>query len=164
MKRPHGLRGEIAVAPVGDFPDVIRPGALVAALDRERGASPGAMLEIESVRPHGTHLLVKFAGRDSIDAVAPLSGLELAVERARLSRPAEDFVFDDEVEGFACVDDAGAHLGRAEAFARHGPGCFLRVAHGGRTSLVPFAHPIVREVSRQRREIVLDPPEGLFDL
>lgn len=184
LKRPHGLRGEIAVAPIGDFPDVIRSGARVvaliaardsaliaaldpalsAALDPVHAPAPGVALEIESARPHGTHVLVKFAGRDSIDAVAPLSGLDIAVERNRILRPADDFLFDDEVAGFACVDAGGESLGRAEAFERHGPGCYLRVARDGRTALVPFSRPIVREVSRERREIVLDPPEGLFDL
>ena len=34
----------------------------------------------------------------------------------------------------------------------------------GREALVPFVHPIVVEVDREGRRIVLDPPEGLLDL
>ncbi|HWC65617.1 MAG TPA: hypothetical protein VG777_06015, partial [Thermoanaerobaculia bacterium] len=152
--------GEIAVRPVGDFPDLIRPGARLSAL------APGRRipLEVASARRHGTHLLVKFAGRDRVEDVQDLAGLDLAVDRSALARPAEDFLFDEEVAGFACVDPSGAPLGRAEAFERHGPACFLRIVRGGARHLVPFARPIVREVSRERGEIVLDAPEGLFEL
>jgi len=160
LKRPHGLRGEIAVRPVGDFPGEIRPGAVLSAV----GGGRAIRLEVASIRPHGTHLLVKFAGRQRLEDVEELAGLDLTVDRSVLERPAEDFLFDDEVATFSCVDPTGAPLGRAEAFERHGPTCFLRVVRGGAQHLVPFVRPIVREVSRERREIVLDPPEGLFEL
>jgi 16S rRNA processing protein RimM len=161
LKRPHGLRGEIAVRPVGDFPGQIRPGATLAVVDPD-GRTVAVV--VSSVRPNGTHLLLKFAGRERIEDVQALSGCALAVDRSALSRPADDFLFDDEVEGFACVTPTGAPLGRAEAFERHGPSCLLRVERGGARYLVPYTHPIVREVSRERREIVIEPPVGLFEL
>ena len=165
LKRPHGLRGEIAVLPVGDFPAQIRPGARVAAVEtsgRAAGAESEIFLEIESVRRNGTHLLVKFAGRNSIEDVAGLSGRDLLVDRATLVRPAADFLFDDEVNGFSCVSASGEILGRAEGFERHGPSCCLVVERGGSRFLVPYVRPIVREVASDRREIVLDPPDGIF--
>jgi 16S rRNA processing protein RimM len=161
LKRPHGLKGEIAVLPVGDFPELIRAGATLAAVGPDGRV---LTLVVSSVRPHGTHLLVKFAGRERVEDVEPLAGSALAVDRSALARPGEDFLFDDEVAGFACVSPDGGPLGRAEAFERHGPSCFLRVARGGARHLVPFTHPIVREISRERREIVLDPPDGLFEI
>jgi 16S rRNA processing protein RimM len=168
LKRPHGLRGEIAVLPVGDFPAEIRKGARVAAVEASgrgpAGAEAEIFLEIESVRRNGTHLLVKFAGRNSIGEVAGLSGRDLLVDRATLVRPAADFLFDDEVNGFSCVSASGEILGRAEGFERHGPSCCLVVQRGGSRFLVPYVHPIVREVVPDRREIVLDPPDGIFDV
>jgi 16S rRNA processing protein RimM len=167
LKRPHGLRGEIAVLPVGNFPEQIRKGARVAAVEspgRPSRAGAEVLLEIESARPNGTHVLVKFTGRDSIDAVSPLSGMDLTIDRAVLERPGEDFLFDDEVRGFACVSPSGEALGRADGFERHGPACCLVVARGEDRFLVPYVRPIVRDVSRTRREIVLDAPEGLFEV
>ncbi len=161
LKRPHGLKGEIAVLPVGDFPDLIRAGASLTAVGAD--GRPVSLVAF-SVRPHGTHLLVKFAGRERLEDVEALSGSALVVDRSVLERPGEDFLFDDEVVGFACVSPDGEPLGQAEAFERHGPSCFLRVARGGARHLVPYVRPIVREVSRERREIVLDPPNGIFEL
>jgi 16S rRNA processing protein RimM len=167
LKRPHGLRGEIAVQPVGSFPEEIRKGARVAAVESPgRPSSEGSevFLEIESARPNGRHVLVKFKGRDSIEAVAPLSGMDLTIHRASLRRPAEDFLFDDEVLGFACVSPSGEVLGRAGGFERHGTGCFLVVEREGGRFLVPYVRPIVGAVAADRREIVLDPPGGIFEI
>jgi 16S rRNA processing protein RimM len=162
LKRPHALRGEISVQPVGDFPGMIRAGARLSLIVAGGVAPPP--LVVESVRPHGTHLLVKFAGRDTVEAVADLSGKDLAVERESLARPSEDFLFDDEVAGFACVSAGGEPLGSVDGFERHGPTCFLRIRREEADHLVPFVRPIVREVSRERREIVLDLPDGLFEI
>jgi len=167
LKRPHGLRGEIAVQPVGSFPEEIRKGARVAAVEapgRPSSEGPEVFLEIESARPGGRHVLVKFAGRDSIEAVAPLSGMDLTIHRTTLRRPTEDFLFDDEVRGFACVSPSGELLGRADGFERHGAGCFLVVERGAERFLVPYVRPIVRAVAADRREIVLDPPGGIFEI
>jgi len=149
------------VLPVGDFPELIRAGASLSAVGADGRA---VALVVASVRRNGTHLLLKFAGRERVEDVEALSGSALAVDRSALERRGEDFLFDDEVAGFSCVSPDGTPLGRAEAFERHGPTCLLRVVRDGARHLVPFAHPIVREVSRERREIVLDPPAGLFEL
>ena len=167
LKRPHGLPGEIAVLPVGSFPEEIRKGARVAAVEAPGRPSPAGaevFLEIESARPNGRNVLVKFAGRDSIEAVAPLSGMDLTIHRKELRRPADDFLFDDEVVGFACLSPSGEVLGRAGGFERHGTACFLVVERGTERFLVPFVRPIVRAVAADRREIVLEPPDGIFEI
>jgi ribosomal 30S subunit maturation factor RimM len=89
--------------------------------------------------------------------------MDLTIDRGALERPGEDFLFDDEVGGFACVSVTGELLGRADGFERHGPACCLVVVRGEGRFLVPYVRPIVRDVSRERREIVLDAPEGLFE-
>jgi 16S rRNA processing protein RimM len=160
IKRPHGLRGEIAIEPLGDFPQSLAPGsrltARVSGVERE--------LSVASARPHGTHVLVRFEGLDSIETVEGLAGGDLYVERSELPLPSPDFIFDDEVRRFRCVSLSGESLGQAVAFERFGQNCCLRIESEGKAVLVPFVRPIVREVSRDRSVIVLDPPEGLFEL
>lgn len=160
IKRPHGLKGEIAVEPLGDFPERLAPGSRLTA----RIADGKSVLTVASARPHGTHLLVKFVGRDSLESVEELVGGDLYVDRTELAIPSPEFIFDDEVRRFRCVSVSGAPLGQAIDFERFGPNCCLRIESSGKSVLVPFVHPIVREVSRERGVIVLDPPEGLFEL
>lgn len=160
IKRPHGLRGEIAVEPLGDFPERLEPGSRLTARtgDRERA------LTVASARRHGTHVLVRFEGFETVEAADTLKGGDLYADRELLTPPSPDFIFDDEVSRFLCVSVAGEPLGQAVAFERFGENCCLRVERAGKAVLVPFSHPIVREVSRDRGVIVLDPPEGLFEL
>jgi 16S rRNA processing protein RimM len=160
IKRPHGLRGEIAVEPVGDFPERLSAGSHLTTVCDGAWIS----LTIAGARPHGTHVLLRFEGRDSRESVEPLSGGDLFADRSEFSPPSADFIFDDEVARFRCESASGELLGKALAFEKFGPNCCLRIDRGGRSFLVPFAHPIVREVLRDRGVIVLDPPEGLFDL
>jgi len=160
IKRPHGLRGEIAVENLGDFPERLAPGARLTAVV----AGAAIELTVASARPHGTHILLRFEGRETLESVEGLSGSDLYADRSELPRPSPDFIFDDEVRGFRCVSLSGESLGQAVAFEKFGSNCCLRVDRLGKAFLVPFTHPIVREVSRDRGVIVLDPPEGLFEL
>ena len=160
IKRPHGLKGEIAVEPLGDFPERLAPGSRLTA----RIAGSERELTIAGARPHGTHLLVTFEGCDSLESVEALAGGDLYVDRAELVAPSSEFIFDDEVRRFQCVSISGEPLGQAVMFERFGANCCLRIESAGKTVLVPFVHPIVREISRERYLIVLDPPEGLFEL
>ena len=121
-------------------------------------------MKVESARAGGTHLLVKFENCGDVDRARSLSGGDLLIDRAELVRPSADFLFDDEVEGFACVSPQGESLGVAKRFEKLGSALFLVVEQGGKSSLVPFVYPIVAEVERAKRRFVLDPPEGLLDL
>lgn len=119
---------------------------------------------MEAVRENGTHLLVKFRDRDDRDAVQPIAGADLLVDRLELVRPSADFLFDDEVEGFFCVSREGDPLGVAKRFEKLGSSRFLVVEKSGKSSLVPFVYPIVAEISRSQRRLVLDLPDGLLEL
>ncbi len=160
IKRPHGLRGEIAVEPIGDFPERLSAGSRLTA--RVEGGK--RELTVEGVRPHGTHLLMRFSGCNSRESVERLAGGDLYVDREEVPAPSPDFIFDDEIGGFRCVAISGETLGQAVAFERFGAHCCLRMERDGKSILVPFVHPIVREVSRERRLIVLDPPDGLLEI
>ena len=50
------------------------------------------------------------------------------------------------------------------ALEKTAAGPMLTVAAAGRETLVPWTRPIVVDVDRSARRIVLDPPDGLFDL
>ncbi len=121
-------------------------------------------LLVESCRPAGDRVLVKIAGCDDREGALELCGGFLCVGRDELARPSEDFLFEDEVRGFRCVSVRGEPLGEARGFERHAAHCYLEVARGKRRFLVPYTRPIVVEVDRPGRRLVLNPPEGLFEL
>ncbi|MGH3669167.1 MAG: ribosome maturation factor RimM [Pseudonocardiaceae bacterium] len=156
--RPHGLHGEVTVRVRTDFPEQrFAPGA-------QLGAGGGRTLAVETVRPHGGVLLVRFAGVGDRDAAAELSGLLVTIDAAGLPALDDpDEFYDHQLEGLVAVGLDGVALGTVREVV-HAPASDLLVVmtdHG--EALVPFVRDIVPEVDLARGRVVLDPPAGLLD-
>ena len=155
----HGLRGEVVVQPWTDDPqERFIDGAV---LQREGGPA----LRIDSTRPHGSRLLVRFAGVDDRAAAEALRGCVLLIDAATrpvLSDP-DDF-YDSDLIGLVATTTAGTTLGPVRDIL-HLPGTdYLVLDLRGEDRLVPFVSAIVPIVDVAAGRIVVDPPEGLFDL
>ena len=59
-------------------------------------------------------------------------------------------------------DQSGAPRGEVVALESAGLQELLRVRNAGKESLVPFA--LLKEIDEARRRIVIEAPEGLFEL
>ena len=122
-------------------------------------------LTLRAAREHGRRLLLSFAGVDDVDAARMLQGGELCVPMEQAHPAPAGFYYSHELAGFVCEDAAGRRLGTARDLGRTAAGPMLTVeAADGREALVPWTHPIVVRVDVPERRIVLDPPEGLFEL
>jgi 16S rRNA processing protein RimM len=156
--RPHGLRGEVAVQVRTDFPE-----QRFTAGAKLRGDT-GRTLTVETVRPHGRALLVRFAGVVDRDAAAELCGLLLTVDATALPDLDDpDEFYDHQLEGLAAVGSDGEALGTVREVV-HAPASDLLVLETDRgEALVPFVRAIVLEVDLAGGRVVLDPPAGLLD-
>ena len=149
--RAHGLRGEVAVRFSSNRPERSEPGAVLHAGERE--------LVIDAARPHQGRMLVHFRGVDDRTAAEALQGLELS--GAPLT--GDDAALDDdelwvhEVVGAEVRDRSGAVVGRVVAVEAN-PAHDLLVLDGG--ALVPM----VFVIDQREGAVVIDPPDGLFDL
>lgn len=149
--RAHGLRGEVAVRFTSNRPERSAPGAVLHAGDR--------VLVIATSRPHQGRVLVRFEGVDDRTAAEALQGLELTAEPlgdddVQLD---PDELWVHEVVGAEVLDRAGARVGRVVAVEAN-PAHDLLVLDGG--GLVPM----VFVVEQRDGVVVIDPPDGLFDL
>lgn len=161
IRRPHGLDGEVSVDILTDFPERFVPGTALVW----RGAAGERSVALKGARPHGGRLLLCFEGVETVEAARALCGGELCVAEADAHPAPEGYFYSHEVRGFACEDAAGRRLGTASGLEATPAGPLLTVeTEAGREALVPWTHPIVVRVERDSRRIVLDPPEGLFDL
>jgi 16S rRNA processing protein RimM len=148
--RAHGLRGEVAIRFSSNRPERSAVGAVLYASDRE--------LVVEGSRPHQGRVLVHFAGVDDRTAAEALQGLELT------AAPLTDEVALDadelwvhEVVGAEVLDRSGTSWGWVVAVEAN-PASDLLVLDGG--ALVPM----VFVVEQREGAVVIDPPDGLFDL
>ena len=159
--RAHGLKGELVVHVLTDFPERFQPGSRLF-WTREPDERT---LTIAGSRAHGKRLLLSFEGIQTPESAVSLAGGELSVPAEEAVVPPPDFFYSHEIENWPCEDPAHTPLGSARRLEKTAAGAMLVLVNpAGREVLVPFAWPIVVSVDRARRRIVLDPPEGLLEL
>ena len=145
--RAHGLQGEVHVAPISNRPERFAPGSVLFAGERE--------LLIVSSRRHQDRWLVRFEGivdREGAESLRNLIVVGDAVEEAP-----DGARWVHEMIGAEVRDRAGQEFGRVVAVEAN-PAHDLLVLESG--ALVP----VVFVVSDEPGVLVIDPPEGLFEL
>lgn len=162
VQKPHGVRGEFAVTLETDRPaEVFRAGRVLWV-----GGPDGQRLTVERARPFKAGLLVKTAEHSSrTDATDALRGQDLLIPRAEAPPLADGEVWTHELVGmavFAGTDRVGSVR---EVYDAPAGGHLLAIARPDRADLlVPFVADLVCRVDRERREVELEPREGLLEL
>jgi 16S rRNA processing protein RimM len=159
--RAHGIRGEVLVEPWTDAPQE-RFGAGTVMQTDPAAVGP---LTVESHRFQRDRLIVQFVGYGNPEALAPLRGARVlipATERTPLDDPDEFYV--NELIGLTAVTVAGEELGPVLDIVELPGTDYLLLRVGEVERMVPFVAAIVPEVDVVGGRIVVDPPEGLFDL
>jgi 16S rRNA processing protein RimM len=159
--RPHGVRGDAFVEPWTDDPDERFAAGSVLTTD------PAAVgpLTVTGSTTSGGKLVVHFDGVDDRSAVEALRGVRLlitATARPPLDDP-DDF-YDTDLIGLAARTVGGDDLGPVRDVLHAGGADYLVLERDGRELLVPFVKAIVPTVDIAGGTVVIDPPEGLFDL
>ncbi len=145
--RAHGLRGEVVVTPVTNISERFAPGSTLWV--------DGRPLVIASARPNQHRFVIRFEGVDDREGADALRSK--IVEAEPLAEPPAGELWVHELIGSEVRDRAGVTLGRVAAVEAN-PAHDLLVLDGG--ALVPM----VFVVSAEPGVVVVDPPEGLFDL
>ncbi len=161
VRRPHGLSGEVSVEISTAFPERFQPG--LRLLWSRAGMTRA--LKVIAARPHGDRWLLRFEGVDGPEGARELSGGELGVPEQEAHAAPEGFYYSHRIAGWRCEDRAGRILGTVSGLEQTPAGPLLTVLTSqGKPVLVPFVAAIVLHVDEERRRVVLDPPDGLFEL
>ncbi|HEX5946044.1 MAG TPA: ribosome maturation factor RimM [Acidimicrobiales bacterium] len=145
VTKPHGLRGEVVVKLLSDRAGRLDPGAV---LSTERGD-----LVVRSARPHQDRWIVAFEGRSTREHADELRGTVLRAEP--VDDPDELWVH--QLVGAMVVTTSGEPVGRCTGVIAN-PAADLIELDGG--ALVP----VVFVVEHSPERVVIDPPDGLFEL
>jgi 16S rRNA processing protein RimM len=159
--KTQGRRGEVAVEVHSDVPDRFYQGMKLWALDEVGGRRE---LQIEELWPHRGHLVLKFAGVDSISDAETLAVCELQVpvsERATLE-PGWNYVSDL----MGCVVFSGDREVGTIQNVQFGAGeaPLLIVSAGSKEYEIPYAEAYLESVDLKNRRIQMLLPEGLLEV
>ena len=145
MHKAHGLRGEVVVGLVTDYPDVrLASGSRLWAGERE--------LVVQSARPHQDRWLVQFEGVADRTAAERLAGRTLtAVE---LEDP--DALWVHDLIGSRVVEVSGRDRGRCTSVVANPAADLLELDDG-------VLVPVVFVVGSADGVVTIDPPAGLFE-
>ena len=159
--RPRGLKGEIVAELLTDFPDRFEDveDLVLVSPNGERKTK-----RLEDYFFQNDRVVLKLAGYDDVETAKELVGVEFAVpESERVPLPADHY-YDWELEG--CTVKVGSEsIGTVKSVLKTGGTEILVVAdESGKERLIPLADSIVVDIDAAQKTIVVDPPEGLFDL
>ena len=148
----HGIRGEVRVNPMTDFPERFH--------DMTEVYVDNALLEIESVRYHGDKILMKFRGYETRNDAETLKGMMLSVPRSEAMplNAGEYYTFD--IIGLGVFDVNGNALGKVTNVLETGSNdVYVVKSDDGKEILVPALKAVVKEINIDESRMVVDLPE-----
>jgi 16S rRNA processing protein RimM len=159
--RTRGLKGEIVAELLSDFPERFERISAVFAV----GSGERKTLKLENHWFQNDRIVLKFAGYDDVEAAKSLIGFDFALPESERMKLSENEYYDWELEGCSVVIKDGPTLGIVRGILRTGGVELLAVEdQSAREHLVPMVESFVIKIDISRREILIDPPEGLLEL
>ena len=149
---PHGVRGELRVAVLTEFPERF--------LDMKHVIVEGkGEMAVKGVRAHQELILLTLDGVQDRDAAAALRGRLLQVTRADLTPLPEGQFYVFDLVGVKVFDEAGQELGVLEEVLQPGANdvYLIRRTDGGEM-LLPALRSVVLTVDLPGRRMVVKPP------
>jgi 16S rRNA processing protein RimM len=156
--KPWGLKGAVKVY---SYAESIESFLRISEL-WVQGRDGTTSLPLEEARRHQKGILLKFKGRDRIEAVEDLVGLTLYMDKKELPRPEEDEYYWHELIGMEVCTEAGKSVGRLENILETGNHDVYVVKKGERETLIPAIRDVVREVDVAGRKMIIHAVEGLL--
>jgi 16S rRNA processing protein RimM len=167
IAKSHGTRGELFVWPLTDHADaVFAAGQQLLLGDEEGAADEGApVVVVEAARAFKRGLLLKLEDVDGREEADELARRYLLLPLDALPPAADDELFYHELLAMRVETVEGTVVGLVREVFETEPHHLLEVVgDDGRARLIPFAERIVKQIDRDGRRLVIDPPAGLLEL
>jgi 16S rRNA processing protein RimM len=158
--KTQGRHGEVAVESHTDVPDRFVEGMRLYALTE---SGERRELKLEDLWPHKGHLILKFAGIDSISEAEPLVRCELQVPRSERAELEPGWTYVSDLVG-STVFDGDQEIGKIED-VEFGAGEAPLLMVKGQATLpyeIPYAEPYIASVDLPAKQLRMKLPEGLL--
>lgn len=158
----HGIKGEVRVLSITDFPEErYKPNSrLYLFLPNEK--EPIELI-VRSHRIHKQFHLLTFEGYDSIESVEQMKGGLLKISEDQLMPLDEGEYYFDEIIGCRVLTMEGEEIGVIKEILTPGANDVWVVrGNKGKEILIPYIESVVKKVDVNEKIVLIEPMEGLL--
>lgn len=159
--RTQGRHGEVAAQTSTRVPNRFTSGMRLFARSEDGTRQE---LSVIDAWPHKGHLILKFAGIDSISQAEELIGCELQVPQSERAPLEQGWTYVGDLVG-CTVFDGEREIGELEDVqSGAGEAPLLIIRAGEKEIEVPFAEAYLRSVDLSSKKILMALPDGMLEL
>ncbi|MHB9096157.1 MAG: ribosome maturation factor RimM [Eubacteriales bacterium] len=156
----HGIKGELKVRPLTDFPERFETSSVL--LMEKDGQTK--QLTVERARPQKNMLIIKFKEIPDMDSAEELKGGMLKITRDQLPELPEDTYYIFEIIGLEVRTEDGRILGRVRDITQTGSNDVYIVAGQTKEYLIPGLKEVVKSLDKEKGVMVIKPLDGLLEI
>lgn len=162
FQKPHGIKGALSLIfePQYDLSLENEP-TLFLELD---GLLVPFFFSTEGMRFRSAEsAIVQLDWVDDEEQARKLSGVSVFLKQEDLVEPEEEFTLHHLV-GFSVSDPQVGEIGIIEKVEDYGGNLLFQIQYQGKEVLIPFNEDLLIELDEQNKRLVLQCPDGIFDL
>ncbi len=157
LRRPHGVRGEMIMDILTDFPERLKTGMVVFVGEEHKP------FKVKSWREHQKGLLVSFVEYSTPEEVGILRNCLVFVKTKELPALPKGEYYHHQVIGLRVVDEANVELGQVtDVIATGANDVFVVKQMAGTEFLLPVTDEMVLKIDLEKGEICARPLPGLI--
>jgi len=158
--RAHGVKGDLKVLPLTDFPE--RYSSLRSVIVENTGGSQ--LREVEKSQWLGQYAIIKFVGIDDRDAAEKLRGSHLKIEPENLFPLAPGQYYIHQLLGITVVLHDGTELGQLAEIMQTGSNDVYKVTNSSdQEFLLPAIRDVIRSIDLEKRIMTVKLLPGLLE-
>ena len=139
ISAPHGVRGEVRIVPLTDFPERFENLKTVFLEDDSK-------MELEYVKFSNKFIIAKFKNINSRNDIEIFNGKLLMLNRSDIPSLPEGEYYNFDIIGLEVIDDKGSKLGKITEVLKTGSND-VYVVEGKKQLLVPALKKVVKEIN-----------------
>jgi 16S rRNA processing protein RimM len=156
----HGIKGEVLV--FIDADDPLRYNDLESVfVEIKHKLIP---FFIEGININGHDAIIKFEEVESIEQARKLLKSRLFLPLKILPDLGNDDFYFHEIIGYEVIDINTGKLGSIKSIYEANGNNLISTIHKGKEILIPLNKCLITRLDKEKREIIMDLPEGLIDI
>ena len=159
FRRPHGIRGEIIMTVLTDYPDLITPGITLFVGNNYH------QYTIRSIRWHGGDMLIALAELPDRTAVEIFRNIMVYMKAKDIPELPEGEYYSHQLVGMDVITDQDQELGKIKEILITGANdVYLVESADGKQVLLPVIEQVVLNIDHESGKILVHILPGLLDL